>query len=115
MDFYLYWTGNRYYTIKPLGSPTECLDKFIFGILIASLVLFLLIGPFYLFSSMSPWVTYNDVLSGTVEINFVINKTIGIYPEIGKVLEEKDQLNSSYKQINSTMPYRIYHLEDPYL
>jgi len=55
-EMYLFWTGNRFYTMKTLGSPQECLDKFIFGILIASVVLFLLIGPFYIFSSMSPYI-----------------------------------------------------------
>jgi len=114
-EMFVAWTGNRWYTIKVLGSPTECFDKFIFGVLIASGLLFLLIGPFYIFSSLSPLVAYNKVLQGTINLNWQVNKTIGLYPEIGKVLENKDDLNKSYVQINSTMPYRFYHLDNPYL
>jgi hypothetical protein len=52
-----------------LGSATGCIDKFIFGVLIASVVLFLLIGPFYIFSSYSPWVKANPVLSANLKLN----------------------------------------------
>jgi len=61
-EMFLGWTGNRYYTIKVLGSPTECLDKFIFGVLISSVLLFLLMGPFYLFSTWSPMVGFNPIV-----------------------------------------------------
>jgi hypothetical protein len=92
---YVCWTGNRFYTIKLLGSPTECLDKFIFGVLIASGLLFLLIGPFYIFSSISPLVNYNEVLQGTINLNFQVNKTIYLYPELGKVVEQRADMKKS--------------------
>jgi len=68
-ELYIGWTGNRFYTIKTLGSPTECLDKFIFGVLIGSVLLFLLIGPFYMFSTVSPLVDFNPVTQGKFELN----------------------------------------------
>lgn len=114
-EMFIGWTGNRYYSFKILGSQTECLDKCIFGVLIASGLLFLLIGPFYIFSSISYLVDYNKVLQGTINLNFQVNKTIGLYPEIGDVMENIDDVNSSYQLINSTMPYRFYHLDNPYL
>lgn len=61
VELFLSWTGNRYYTIKALGIPIEMFDKCIFGVLIASVILFLLIGPFYLFSTVSPYVDYNPI------------------------------------------------------
>lgn len=64
------WAGNKWYTIKPMGIEAECLDKFIFGFLFSSIILFLLIGPFYLFSTMSMYVAYNPVLEGSFELNF---------------------------------------------
>lgn len=100
---YLYWVGNRWYTIKDLGIQVECAEKCIFGILIASVVLFLLIGPFYIFSSISPWVAHNAVLDGRVNLAWQINKTIGVWPEKGLVVENPDVLNSSFKNITSSL------------
>jgi hypothetical protein len=57
MDMYLYWIGNRYYTIKEIGLQIEPVEKCIFGVLIASVVLFLVIGPFIIFSDFSPLVS----------------------------------------------------------
>lgn len=89
---YLCWTGNRFYTIKVLGSPQECLDKFIFGILIASGVLFLLIGPFLIFSTLSPLVSFNPVIQGEFDMNLQINKTIHIHPSTGEVVKDASHL-----------------------
>lgn len=82
-ELYIGWTGNRWYTIKTLGSPTECFDKFIFGVLIGSGLLFLLIGPFYMFSTSSPLVANNPVIAGKFELNLQINTTVAYNPENG--------------------------------
>lgn len=84
-ELYIGHTGNRWYTIKTMGSLTPCLDKFIFGILISSGLLFLLMGPFYLFSTWSPMVGFNPVVKGTFDLNIQINKTVGYNPEKGDV------------------------------
>jgi hypothetical protein len=62
-------TGNKFYTEKTLGSPAECLDKCIFGVLIASVILFLLIGPFILFSTSSPYVGFNPISQAYINFN----------------------------------------------
>lgn len=64
MEMYLYWIGNRWYVIKDLGMQIEPVEKCIFGVLIASIVLFLVVGPFIIFSDFSPLVSYNEVLDG---------------------------------------------------
>lgn len=69
-ELFLSWTGNKYYTEKTLGSPAECLDKCIFGVLIASVILFLLIGPFILFSTSSPYVGFNPISQAYINFNF---------------------------------------------
>jgi hypothetical protein len=103
------WTGNRYYTVKVLGSPTECLDKFIFGVLISSVLLFLLMGPFYLFSTWSPLVGFNPIVEGTFNLNLQINKTLGYYPEEGKLKTDLgNNLPDTYDLINSSLPYNLY-------
>lgn len=136
---YLFWTGNRFYTIKTLGSPQECIDKFIFGVLIASGVLFLLIGPFYMFSSMSPYIQFNPVLQGNLNLNFQVNKTIWLDPNQMKIFEpdittdssldnpdemfdeekakkqKKKDMNIDWQYINSSMPYNFYSLTNPFL
>lgn len=117
-DMFIGWTGNRYYTIKVLGSPTECLDKFIFGVLISSVLLFLLMGPFYLFSTMSPLVGFNPVIEGEFNLNIQINKTLGYWPEKGKLKLNKggdDELSQDFDRIVSSLPYRLYHITSPFL
>lgn len=88
-EMFLGWTGNRWYTIKILGSQTECFDKFIFGVLLTSGALFLLMGPFYLFSTMSPMVGFNPISEGKFNLNLQINKTLGYNPEKGDMKIDK--------------------------
>jgi len=73
---YLGWVGNRWYLEKTLGEQTGLIDKCIFGVAIASVVLFLLIGPFYIFSSYSPWVKANPVLSANLMLNLLVKKQV---------------------------------------
>ena len=109
------WTGNRFYVIKTLGSPTECLDKFIFGVLISSVLLFLLMGPFYLFSTMSPLVDFNPVTQGSFHINLQVNKTIGFDAKRGQTKKNLEEGDDSYGKINSSVPYGLFALKNPYL
>ena len=51
-DFYNAKESNRYYRFKIVGSPTGCLDKCIFGWLISTVMLTLLVGPLYFFSDI---------------------------------------------------------------
>lgn len=109
------WTGNKWYVIKTLGEPTECLDKFIFGVLISSVLLFLLMGPFYLFSTMSPLVDFNPVTQGSFHLNLQVNKTIGFDAKTGKMKKNLVEGDDSYGKINSSVPYGLFALKNPYL
>lgn len=120
---YLGWVGNRYYLEKVLGSPTGLFDKCLFGVSIASVVLFLLIGPFYIFSSYSPWVRENPVLSANIKLNLQINKTVyadiqngRIYEHIpkGKAGRERHRRHE-FEEFNSSIPYNIYAIMSPYM
>lgn len=42
--------GNEYYGIKKLGLAIDKVEKCLFGVVVSFLLLFLLIGPFILFS-----------------------------------------------------------------
>jgi len=68
--------GNISYTIRVLGAPTPLLDKCIFGVLISSVILFLLVGPLVFFSDIGGFVAPNPVLSGDVKVALVIKKTL---------------------------------------
>lgn len=68
-ELYIGWTMNEYYAVKIVGKPILPLEKFIFGVLIATGILFLLIGPFILFSTVSPLVSFNPVLGGVISLN----------------------------------------------
>jgi hypothetical protein len=58
-------------------------------------------------------------VQGKIDLNFQVNRTIWIQPEKGDVIEEDEDLDKDsglfYQAINSTMPYRFYRLDDPYL
>lgn len=104
VEMFLSWTGNKYYTIKALGIPIECLDKCIFGVLIASVILFLLIGPFYLFSTISPYVDYNPISQAYINMNFQVNKTIWINPSTSNIVRKEIELKNilANKKLNDT-------------
>jgi len=52
------------------------MDKFIFGVLISSIFLCILVGPIYFFSDIGGFIQTNPVNSGQIYLSFVINKTI---------------------------------------
>lgn len=59
--------GNNWYNQKQLGSKVTWDDKCIFGVLMTSIVLVLIVGPLILFSNLMPGlVTFNPVLSADV-------------------------------------------------
>jgi len=53
-EIYASKIGNMWYIPKVLGSPVEPIDKCIFGVVTTSVVTFLLVGPFLLFSDLIP-------------------------------------------------------------
>lgn len=58
--------GNRWYSIKTLGSPTPASDKFIFGSLISTIIFSFLIGPFILFSEYGGLIQPNPINSANI-------------------------------------------------
>jgi hypothetical protein len=61
MDFFLVKNGNVSYIRRILGEPITKLDKCIFGWLITSIVLLLLVGPFIFFSEIGGFTAPNPV------------------------------------------------------
>lgn len=55
-------------------TPIE--EKCIFSGIFSTIIIALLVGPFYLFSDNSPLVGTNPVLNGYIGVNFIVNKTI---------------------------------------
>ena len=75
-ELYSAKVGNRWYGEKILGSKTPIQEKCIFSGIFSSIIIILLVGPFYLFSDNSPLVDVNPVLNGNVAVNFIVNKTL---------------------------------------
>ena len=88
---YLGWVGNRYYIEKIQGVPTGRLDKCLFGVTISTALLGLLIGPFYLFSTWSPFVTFNPVGSATIKFNLQVNRTVFVNKANGQIYNHLPQ------------------------
>ena len=59
-ELYAAKIGNRWYGEKPLGAKVDRCEKCIFGIIMTSVVMVLMVGPFLLFS---------DLLPGLIQIN----------------------------------------------
>ena len=75
-EIYAARIGNKWYVPKPLGSPVAPDEKFIFGWLMTSIVLLLIVGPLILFSDLMPGlVGMNPVLSADVNIFMNMNET----------------------------------------
>jgi len=72
-------------------------------------------GPFYLFSTISPLVGFNPVIEGEFNMNIQINKTMGFDPKNGDMVTDTGELGSNFKIIESSLPYRFYHLTSPFL
>jgi hypothetical protein len=68
--------GNEYYGIKKLGLAIDKVEKCLFGVVVSFLLLFLLIGPFVLFSEYGGLTQANPVLNGNIEMSFLIEKKV---------------------------------------
>lgn len=68
--------ANRYYYEKVLGTPTELFDKCLLGWSFLSVVLFLLIAPFMLFSDWSMFLSENPVIDGEVQFAIIFTKAV---------------------------------------
>lgn len=77
-DFYNAKASNKFYRTKVLGAPTEPLDKCLFGWLISCVILGLLVGPLLFFSDAGGFVAPNPVHSGSVQLDFLIDKRLSV-------------------------------------
>jgi len=118
--------GNNWYNQKALGSAVTADDKCIFGVLMTSIILTLIVGPLILFSNLMPGlVTFNPVLSADVHISFNMNKTIYSYSS-GAVIDnteirelDLEEFTEGYANgtiVSSTQstPYLIYNNANPF-
>ena len=61
-DFYIAKMGTREYNMKDVGKPISGLNKLFYGSLCSMIVMGLLIGPFFAFSSMGGMTSFNPIL-----------------------------------------------------
>lgn len=119
-EIYASRIGNKWYVTKILGSPVEPMDKCIFGWLMTSIVLILIVGPLILFSNLMPGlVTENPVISADISIFLNMNQTLYSNTTSNEVIDDdtlislKDSFddliaNGSIVSSNLTTPYEIY-------
>jgi len=75
-DFYLAKTANSSYNRKVLGVEEDhWFDKYFCGCFFTSLICFLLVGPFFLFSSMGATTMYNPISAAQYEFWLSVNET----------------------------------------
>ena len=78
MDMYCAKNGNISYAKKVFGSEADPVDKCIFGALFSTIIIALLIGPFYFFSEYGGFTGENPVTSAQLEVSLVISKTVDV-------------------------------------
>jgi hypothetical protein len=97
-EIYASRIGNMWYGPKILGSPIEPVDKCIFGWVMTSIVLILIVGPLILFSNLMPGlVTNNPVLSADISIYLNMNTTKYSNSTTNKVIDD-ETLEGYYNQ-----------------
>ena len=75
-ELFISKNGNVSYTKRILGSKILLLDRCIFGWLITTVILGVLIGPFYFFSDYGGFISPNPVKESQIDVAFIVNKTI---------------------------------------
>jgi hypothetical protein len=68
--------SNISYTRRIIGTKAWWLDKIIFGWLLGGIILFLLVGPLYLFSDSGGFIAPNPVISAELDLQFVVDKNL---------------------------------------
>ena len=76
MELYNAKNGNRYYAEKKFGGQTDKVEKCTTGVLISAVLMFLLIGPFLIFSEYGGLTSANPVLRADMSMSLFMNKTI---------------------------------------
>lgn len=108
------------------------MDKCIFGVLISSIILGMLIGPIFFFSDYGGFIAPNPVQSGKIDVQFIIDKTTSIHDILANEAsrggsqdfahEEHDHSDDSEdwieehmsKELHSEVPYKIYQDDYPF-
>lgn len=74
---YLAHFGNQSYVVKVMGMNQTFAD-YILGYIFITVILLLIIGPIYFFSSFSNFSILNPVLSSQITVELTVNKTLSI-------------------------------------
>jgi len=126
-ELYAAKVSNHYYGIKVLGLRIDRMEKCIFGVFISSILMVMLVGPFFLFSEYGGLVQSNPVLGGNIEFSFIIEKNlftdkngdiiINISNEEAVKLHKQSLSADQDKNqvIRTEVPYSIFKNEHPYL
>lgn len=127
-EIYASKIGNKWYVTKLLGSPVDPSEKCIFGVLITSIVLILLVGPVLLFSDMIPGlVVPNPIHDADVKIYLHGNQTIYSNSSTQEILDRKTLLEGNFTEVleyiddgsilvtNRSVPNLIYENAVPFI
>jgi hypothetical protein len=76
MELFSAMVGNSYYSTKRLGMQIECQERIMCGCFCLTTIMLFFFGPIVIFSRNSPFVQENPVISGSVALNILINKTV---------------------------------------
>lgn len=119
VEMYLAHFGNQSYVVKVMGLNQTFAD-YILGYFFITVILLLIIGPIYFFSSFSNFSVLNPVLSSQVTVQLTVNKTLSI-KDIEDRMLDFNELSSDFKQtmfsdtslfVDSTINKTLYEKKD---
>jgi hypothetical protein len=85
------WNNHYYHRVKVFGNEVT-IDNKAQGWLCSVIFLGLLIGPFVFFSELGGFVQINPVLDATIDVGFIVNKTISRFELITEGAEVEDTI-----------------------
>jgi hypothetical protein len=116
--------GNKWYGEKKLGLKTDRCEKCLFGVLMTSIVMILMVGPFLLFSDLIPGlIAINPVLSADIQLSFVLNETMFTNTTSHRTLSNYTKTDEMYEyylsnediiKTNRSTPYLVYENKNPF-
>jgi hypothetical protein len=75
-----------FYVTKPIGIPTDLIEKCTTGCLFSTILILMLVGPLFFFSEFGGLTQLNPVIRADLDLSFLVNKTIYTNETTGKLI-----------------------------
>ena len=135
MEMYLAHFGNQSYVVKTMGLPVT-FEDYIMGYIFLGIILLMIMGPLYFFSSYSNFSVLNPVFESEISVSIFIDKTLSVADLENRMVPSAQQkawehtlqddqtelfISEKYKDLynaknlDTRVPYQIFKNDHPFL